>query len=63
VPNDRFSPEYDRAHAWDNRFTVKPEWGPVLTDDLNPVDVWAERVNLEARKDLHEFFSEQGLSW
>lgn len=63
VPSDRFSAEYDRAHAWDNRFTVKPEWGPVLTDDLNPVDVWAERVNLEARKDLHEFFSKRGLSW
>lgn len=63
VPHDRFAPEYDRAHAWDNRFTVKPEWGPVLTDDLNPVDVWAERVNLEARKNLHEFFKERGLSW
>jgi spermidine synthase len=63
VPHDRFSGEYDRAHAWDNRFTVRPEWGPVLTDDLNPVDIWAERVNLEARKDLHEFFSEKGLSW
>lgn len=63
VPLDRFAPEYDRAHAWDNRFTVKPEWGPVLTDDLNPVDVWAERVNLEARKGLHEFFGTRGLSW
>jgi spermidine synthase len=63
VPHDRFAAEYDRAHAWDNRFTVKPEWGPVLTDDLNPVDVWAERVNLVARKDLHEFFKERGLSW
>lgn len=63
VPHDRFSAEYNRAHAWDNRFTVRPEWGPVLTDDLNPVDIWAERVNLEARKDLHEFFSERGLTW
>lgn len=63
VPRDRFSPEYNRVHAWDNRFTAQQDWGPVLTDDLNPVDVWAERVNLEARKDLHEFFSKRGLSW
>lgn len=63
TPHDRFSSDYDRAHAWDNRFTVKDEWGPVLSDDLNPVDIWAERVNLEARKDLHEFFKQRGLSW
>lgn len=63
VPHDRFSAEYDRVHAWSNRFTVKPEWGPVLTDDRNPVDIWAERVNLEARKELHEFFSKRGLTW
>jgi spermidine synthase len=62
-PRDRFSPEYDRVHAWDNRFTPKPEWGPVLTDDLNPVDIWAERVNLVAREDLHEYFKQRGLAW
>lgn len=63
VPMDRFSAEYDRAHAWDNRFGVKDPNAPVLTDDLNPVDVWSERVNLVARRDLHEYFSERGLAW
>jgi len=63
TPTDRFSAEYDRAHAWDNRFAVKPEWGPVLTDDLNLVDIWAERVNLVAREDLHAFFKDRGLAW
>jgi spermidine synthase len=56
VPMDRFSAEYHRAHAWDNRFRVDPEGVPVLTDDHNPVDVWAERVNLTARRRLHEHF-------
>lgn len=63
LPQDRFSAEYDRVHAWDNQFTVKPGWGPVLTDDLNPIDIWAERVNLVARKQLHEFFGSRGLAW
>jgi len=50
-----------RNHAWDNRFT--PEGGPVLTDDLNPVDLWAERINLVARRDLHKFFGHETRSW
>jgi len=63
VPRDRFSPEYDRAHAWDNRFKVDVADAPVLTDELNPIDVWAERVNLVARKQLHDLFRERGISW
>jgi spermidine synthase len=63
VPRDRFSPEYDRAHAWDNRFKVDVADAPVLTDELNPIDVWAERVNLVARKQLHDLFKERGISW
>jgi spermidine synthase len=62
VPLDRFSPDYNRAHAWDNRFTVDPAGVPVLTDDHNPVDVWAERVNLAARRVLHEEFEPQ-VGW
>lgn len=56
APTDRFSREYHRAHAWDNRFEVEPNRGIVLTDNHNPVDIWAERINLEARKQLHEYF-------
>jgi len=63
VPMDRFSPEYDRAHAWDNRFEVDVKWAPVLTDDLNPVDVWSERVNLVSRRELHAFLNERGVAW
>jgi hypothetical protein len=62
VPMDRFSPEYNRAHAWDNRFEVDPTGVPVLTDDHNPVDIWAEQVNLAARRVLHEHFDPQ-VSW
>jgi spermidine synthase len=62
VPMDRFSREYNRAHAWDNRFTIDPAGVPVLTDDHNPVDIWAERVNLAARRILHEEFDPE-VSW
>jgi hypothetical protein len=50
-----------RNHAWDNRFV--PEGGQVLTDDLNPSDLWAERINLAARKDLHTLFGHDIASW
>jgi spermidine synthase len=63
VPGYRFSPEYDRAHAWDNRFVPETKDAVVLTDELNPVDVWAERINLAARKGLHAYFKERGVSW
>jgi spermidine synthase len=63
VPRDRFSPEYDRAHAWDNRFEVDVTGIRVLTDDINPIDVWSERVNLAARKELHALFAERGVVW
>jgi predicted membrane-bound spermidine synthase len=43
-----------RNHAWDNRFDPRIPGGvPILTDELNPVDVWAEEINLEARRELH----------
>lgn len=63
VPMDRFSADYHRAHAWDNRFEVDDPAAPILTDERNPVDVWAERVNLVARRELHEFFREHGIGW
>jgi spermidine synthase len=51
-----------RNHAWDNRF-VPDSSGTVLTDDLNPVDLWAEEINREARGDLHRFFGAKAPSW
>jgi hypothetical protein len=63
VPLDRFSPEYTRAHAWDNRFTIEPAGEQVITDDLNPVDLWAEHVNFAVRKSLHEYFASRGIEW
>ncbi len=52
-----------RILAWDNRFEADTKTAPVLTDDLNPVDVWAEEINLAARRDLHRYFEPSGLSW
>lgn len=62
-PMDRFSPEYDRAHAWDNRFVVDTKGVAALTDDLNPIDIWSERVNLASRKQLHTFIDKRGIAW
>jgi hypothetical protein len=52
-----------RNHAWDNRFDPSRLGGQVLTDDLNPVDLWAERINLVARRDLHRFFGHETPTW
>jgi len=43
----------ERNHAWDNRFEPVIENMPVLTDDLNPVDLWAEAINWRARAIMH----------
>jgi hypothetical protein len=52
-------------HAWDNRFVPKLDDvnTPVLTDDLNPIELWAERINLAARRHLHEYLRQRGLHW
>jgi spermidine synthase len=63
VPLERFSPEYSRAHAWDNRFQIDPAGEQVITDDLNPVDLWTEHINLAMRKSLHEYFGKRRIGW
>jgi spermidine synthase len=63
VPLDRFSPEYDRAHAWDNRFRAEEAGARIITDDLNPVDVWSERINLTVREQLREYFGGRAATW
>jgi hypothetical protein len=55
---------FERGFArrgWTNRFVLDIEGAPVLTDDLNPVDLWSERINVLARQDLHRYFGEIGL--
>ncbi|MCH7825421.1 MAG: fused MFS/spermidine synthase [Acidobacteria bacterium] len=52
-----------RTFAWQNRFIPERAGAPILTDDLNPVDLWSERINLRARRDLHEYFRDLGVSW
>lgn len=49
------------TRGWESRFVPDSRAAPVLTDDLNPVDIWSERVNLVARRELHDYFDERGL--
>ncbi len=62
-PGFRSDLSYRRDFAWQKRFVPETGDAPVLTDDLNPVDLWSEEINLMARKGLHSYFEEVGLSW
>ena len=59
----RFSDQYERNHAWDNRFVPDMKDAILLTDDRNPVGIWAERINLQARKELHEMLGDKSFLW
>ncbi len=61
APTSRWSRQYNLIHAWQNRFEVDDPSARILTDDLNPVDVWSDRVNVVARNQLHTFFGRSGL--
>jgi spermidine synthase len=61
-PEYRFSAQYEKVHAWDNRFYPR-EGGIILTDDLNPVEIWSERINLQARKNLHIYPGKDSFLW
>mgnify|MGYP001562419188 CR=1 FL=1 len=63
VPMDRFSPDYDRSHAWDNRFKPDLTHAQILTDDLNPIDTWSGRINFSARNVLHTTVDVRGVAW
>lgn len=52
-----------RNHAWNNRFEPDARGGQVLTDDKNPVDLWAERINRQARRRLHDDPNLAGVAW
>jgi len=62
-PDYRFSDEYEQNHAWDNRFVPEMKDALILTDDLNPVGIWADRINLRARKELHELLGDNSFLW
>lgn len=62
-PEARWTLEYNQMHAWDNRFTVDVGSVPAITDDLNKVDIWSDRINLVSRRQLHEYFGQDGLDW
>ncbi len=62
-PDYRFSANYERNHAWDNRFVPDTKNSIILSDDLNPIDIWSERINLQSRKALHEFLGEVSFLW
>jgi len=63
VPIDRKTTAYDRFHAWENRFRPDTQHALVITDDLNPVDVWSETLNVASRRELHDYFGNKGLDW
>jgi spermidine synthase len=62
-PDFRFSNNYWKAHGWDNLFEPESSNARILTDDLNPIDVWSEHANYASRVDWHGYFSDNNLSW
>jgi spermidine synthase len=52
-----------QLHAWLNRYEPGAAGARVITDDQSRVEVWADRVNHAARKELHTFFGPKGGSW
>jgi spermidine synthase len=68
-PREYFGDDYGHwfvvqsNHAWLNRFAPEKRLDLILTDDRNPADLWSERINRVARKELHEFFGPRGRSW
>jgi spermidine synthase len=62
-PDYRFSANYEKNHAWENRFLPDMKNAVILSDDLNPVDIWSERINLQSRKQLHELLGNSSFIW
>ena len=53
----------ERRHAWANRFEPDTAGAPVLTDDRNPVDLWAEAINWTARRYMHAETAWDRFAW
>ena len=60
VPTDRLTPEYDRFHAWENRFAPDTKGAPVVTDGRNPLGRMLKAVNVRERKQVREMFTRRG---
>jgi spermidine synthase len=52
-----------RFHAWNNRFDPPHDAAVILTDDLNPSDLWAEEINRVAREDLLDYLTPAEYGW
>jgi spermidine synthase len=50
-------------HAWFNRYQPPAADAVVLTDDLNPIDRWTDRIQHSSRLELHELFRKTGAGW
>jgi len=57
VPFDRFTAEYDRFHAWENRFAPDTSGVPAITDANNPLDRMIKAINVGERKQVRETFT------
>ena len=53
----------ERRHAWANQFEPNTAGVPVLTDDRNPVDLWAEAINWTARRSMHSEQAWDRFAW
>ncbi len=53
----------ERRHAWANQFEPNIAGVPVLTDDRNPVDLWAEAINWTARRNMHDETGWDRFAW
>jgi spermidine synthase len=61
-PDWRYGPEYQKVHAWDNRFFPNIRDVRILTDDKNSLDIQWEKVNQAARQQLHEYITQNMIS-
>ncbi|MGD1048207.1 MAG: fused MFS/spermidine synthase [Candidatus Krumholzibacteriaceae bacterium] len=60
VPTDRFTPGYDRFHAWENRFSPDIQGARVATDRGNPLGGMIKAVNVRERRLVRELFTRRG---
>ena len=51
-PVDRFTAQYQRVHAWANRFEPETAGAPVLTDRRNPARRWFAETRTLSRERL-----------
>jgi hypothetical protein len=55
-PVDRFTADYDRFHAWENRFVPDTRGARILTDGGKPLCRMGKRIKVMERKQTREIF-------